>query len=663
VLCDGALADGGDGQGVAAERADPVPGPERAFEEPDEELSRLARLSFEELMAVDVTSVQGTAHAWFRTPSAIYVLPGEDVRRSGHRTLAEALRMVPGMFVGRVDSNTWRIGARGFTGAAITSTKNLVLIDGRVVYDPLFSGTFWEVQDVLMEDLDRIEAIRGPGATLWGANAVNGVINVMTKSARETQGWYITGGGGYPHEGFAAVRYGGQINEDAWFRVWGKYDNWADFDNTAGISNQDDWSSGRGGFRIDGRGADDANWMLQGEMYNSFTYGQSTNVPVPGAHLAYNNVVDDGRFSGGHVLLRIEQEPTARSGWSFNTYYDQTSRQQSAGVQVDRHTYDAEFRQHFDWSDHNDLMWGLRVNVTHDEVEDGPTIALNPDHDTRWTTTGFLQNTTELIENRLFVMFGSKLEYNNYTGTEVQPSARIWWTPNDKQTVWGAVSRAVRTPSRIERDGVFTLGIVDTGLLGGGPPSGVFVPVGVAGNDDLDAEVLWAYELGHRVRLTPDLSLDTAAFYHDYDRMISVPGPIGMFNNDGEGQSYGVENALSLRLADNWRIEAAYSYVEVRQQGPVLQFEENNTPLHQAQLRSYLDVTPDLELNGNLYFVDELDQGNASEYLRLDLGTTWRVNANFDLTVWGQNLLDPGHTEASGVEVPRGFYMQATWRF
>ncbi|MCC6683317.1 MAG: TonB-dependent receptor [Phycisphaeraceae bacterium] len=629
----------------------------------DQELFRLSQLSLEELMSVNVTSVQGTAHEWFRTPAAVYVLTGEDVRRSGHLILPEALRLVPGMFVGQVDSNTWRIGPRGFTGAAITSTKNLVLIDGRVVYDPLFSGTFWEVQDVLMEDLDRIEVVRGPGATLWGANAVNGVINVTTRSARDTQGLYAMTGGGDPNRAFGALRYGGQLNEDTWFRVWSQYDNWASFDTITGADNHDDWSSGRVGFRVDGDGPDQAAWTFDGQYYSSFTYGQSTRVPLPGAHLAFTQVNDDGRFSGGHLQFRAEQELTARSGWSFNAYYDQTSRVQSAGLQVDRHTFNVDLRHYFDWSDGNELMWGAQAIVTHDDVQDGPTISLDPDADTHTVSQMFVQNTTELIDNQLFMMIGSKLGYNNYTGFEVQPSARVWWTPTENQTIWAAVSRAVRTPSRIERDGFFTLAFADTGLLGGGPPSGVFVPLGVAGNDDLKSEELIAYELGHRIRLAESVNLDTALFYHDYDNLISTPGAIGAFNNDGAGQSYGAEAVLSWQPAATWRVEAAYSFVNVDQQGPVLQFEEINTPHHQAQLRSYYNLTKDLELNGVLYYVDRLEQANADRYFRLDLGATWRVTPNFELSAWGTNLLDPSHPEASNVEIPRGFYLQATFRF
>lgn len=630
----------------------------------DPELEKLADLSFSELMQVEVTSVAGVEEQWFRTPAAMYVITGEDIRRTGHQSLAEALRLVPGMFVGRSGSRIWRIGPRGFTGGAITSTKNLVLIDGRVAYDPLFSGTFWETQDILLEDLDRIEVIRGPGATLWGSNAVNGVINVTTKSARDTQGLYITGGAGTSLEGLAAARYGDQLSENAWYRVWGK---WVDYDSFSTMGEgraHDDWSIGRVGMRIDGEGADDVSYMLEGDFYRSTTYGESGTFPVPGVSLQFDEFVGDGRVGGGHLLGRITQKTGLESGWSLQSYYDRTEREQQ-GVKVDRDTVDLDFRNHFGWGRRQSLVWGSRLTYTTDDVDPSPSVSFDPESRDLTTLSAFVQNTSELVEDRLFGMVGSKFEHNSHTGFEVQPSGRIWWTPSDRHTLWAAVSRAVRVPSRLEEDAIFVLSYVDSGVAGGGPPSGDIVPVRLLGNDDLESEELIAYELGHRVRLTDDLTLDTALFYHEYDRVISVPS-LGLssvtWNNEAEGDAYGVETVVGWQAAENWRLEASYSLVNTHMHGPVVQFEEGNTPLHQAQLRSYLDITRDLELNGALYFVDELENGSADDYLRLDIGVTWRPTATLELSLWGQNLLNPSHIEASR-EVPRGVFLQGTLRF
>jgi iron complex outermembrane receptor protein len=631
---------------------------------PDDELIRLAGLSLEELLALPVTSVQGTAHEWFRTPSAVYVITAEDIRRSGHRTLAEALRLAPGMFVGQVDANTWRIGPRGFSGAAITATKNLVLIDGRVVYDPLFSGTFWEAQDLVLEDVDRIEVIRGPGATLWGANAVNGVINVITKSARDTQGLFLSGALGDPHRAFSEVRYGGEIDDDTWFRVWGKFDQWDSYDLRTGPDNHDDWSTGRFGFRIDGLRDEGISWMFQGQAYESFTYGESLRLPVPGQQLVYDNYVGDGRIAGGHLLFRLRQDLDADTGWSMTTYYDHTDRVQAKSLRVERDTGEIDFRHWFDWGQSQDFIWGLRLFGTTDQVQDGPSILLDPDSEQFGLVSGFAQNTSELVNDTLYLMYGTKLDYNSYTGVEWQPSARLWWTPSDRQTIWGAISRAVRVPSRIERDGTFVLAYADEGIINGGPPTGTIVPAGVTGSRRLDSEELLAYELGHRIKLSDDLTLSTTFFYHNFHKLISVPPvTIGTFNNDGDGESYGVENWLNWQIAESWRVQGGYTFTNVQQSGDVAQFEEGNTPHHQAQLLSFLDITRNLEFNAGLYYVDDLDTNDIPAYLRLDLGATWRVNERVELAVWGQNLLDPEHPEGSAVEVPRGFFVQATFRY
>jgi iron complex outermembrane receptor protein len=622
----------------------------------------IAELTLEQLMQIDVTTVSGSAHAWFKSPAAVYVLTAEDIRRAGALSLAEALRLAPGVFVGRVNSQAYSVGTRGFNGGL--GNKTLVLIDGRIVYDPLFSGTFWNVQDVLLEDVDRIEVIRGPGPTLWGANAVNGVINVITKSARDTQGLYISGGGGSEERAFGMVRYGMQLSEDSWIRVYGKYFERDALDDRALGSGHDDWNMYRGGFRFDTVGDDDSFLTIQGDAYHSDRIGEAVAIGIPGLHLMTELDVRDVRHTGGNILFRIGKESAEEASWSLQGYYDHTDRVTNAGFRAERDTFDLEWRHRFALSERHEIMWGMGVRHTRDDTRGGPNTRFMPAERSMDTFSAFVQDTITIVPDRLFAMVGTKVEENDVTGFEFQPSARIWCTPNHNHTLWAAVSRPVRVPSRTEEDSILTLGFADTGILMGGPPSGITIPLDVTGNPGLQSERIWAWEAGYRVRPAENLTLDFAVFLNDYSRLIFVsPALIGPFNNDGWGESYGGEIAATWRPCDNWRVEASYSYVDVQIHGPILQSDEGNTPHHQAQLRSYLDLTDDLELNSALYYVDEVPGLGISDYTRLDVGVTWHPRDNFELSVWGQNLIEPSHHEFSAREVQRGAYIQATFRF
>jgi iron complex outermembrane receptor protein len=640
----------------------PVAPGQLAFDDPS--LRRLTAMSLEDLMNLKVTSVTGLAGEWFDSPAAVYVITGEEVRRSGHRSIPEALRLGPGVFVGQIGSHRWAIGTRGFNGDF--ANKTLVMIDGRSVYTPLFGGTFWDVQDILLEDLDRIEVIRGPGPTLWGANAVNGVFSITTRSARETQGLYLTAGAGTPWENaFGGVRYGGRIDDHTWFRVWGKAFDRGPVELPGPEDFQDDWAKVHGGFRIDRNGADNAKIMLQGAAYSANRLGEVRRVPVPGMTLVFEDVVADGRAHGGHLLFRVDQdEPDDSGGWSFQTYYDRTERTEFSGFEESRDTFDAEFRHHFHPFDDHELLWGVGARYTTDRTDDGLDTLIDPDERDFATFSAFIQDTITLVDDELFAMIGTKLEHNSYTGFEVQPSARMWWTPNDQHTLWAAVSRAVRVPTRVERDGTFIFAFADTGLVGGGPPSGVVVPFALTGNRDADSEVLIAYEAGYRIAPTPDLNFDFTIFYNDY-RTILFAGPdaIGPFSDDGTAESYGAEAVAKWQVSPNWRLVAAYSFVDMHVHNSFHE-PEGDAPHHQAQLRSYLDVTDDVDLNAALYYVDNVPNQNAGDYLRLDVGVTWRPDDQVEISVWGQNLLDDAHAEfGRGPQVERGVYGQITFRF
>ena len=628
-----------------------------------EQLERLGQLSLEELMRVPVTSVAGTQQSRFSTPAAISVITAEDIRRAGHRHVAEALRMIPGMFVGRINSASWVVGARGLTGSSITSTRYLVLVDGRLVYDPLISATFWDTVDLVLEDIDRIEVVRGPGATLWGVNAMNGVINIITRTAGETTGGLLKLSAGDEEPLGVTVRYGQRVDDDTAWRVWAKYFEREDFENAAGASLHDQWTTLRGGFRVDSRFGNGVDWILQGEAYTHPTAMASVRNPVPGQDRQFVQVTGNDDVEGAHVMFRAFAGFGEPAGWRVRAYAEHT-RRDTARFGVRRETVDLDYRGWRTWHGRNELVWGAQANRTRDAIDNGPVLVFDPDHRGWNTFNVFAQNTTHFADERWHVMVGSKVTHHSFVGLQVQPSARLWWTPSDRHTLWAAVSRPVRVPSRFEEDGLLVFSYVDAGAITTGVPNGVIVPIGVSGDDSLRPERLTAWELGHRVRLGADWVVDTALFHNDYTRLIGAqPGIFGPFTDAGRGRTRGFDIAASGQLTPRWRVEGSYSRLETRIDGPIFDFEERSTPRTMAQVRSMLDLGTNWEFNAGAYYVDRIPQLAIDAYTRLDAGLTWRARANQRWSVWGQNLLDDGHAEASGARVPRSVYLQAVFEF
>lgn len=648
---------------IATAIACTLAGPAAASGVASQDVVRLANMSLEELLQTEVTSLAGTSASQFTTAAAMTVLTGEDIRRSGHRTLPEALRLVPGMFVARVNASSWTVGSRGLTGSSLTANRYLVLIDGRLVYDPLISATFWDAVDIPLADVDRIEVIRGPGATLWGVNAMNGVVNVITKDARTTLGTLVQAGAGTHGEQRALLRHGVGTGEDAALRMWASYAAHDEFENSAGNGINDGWSTVRAGVRWDALVADSLDVSVQAEAYNHPTADYTVRVPVPGRHNTFDTVSGQDDINGAHLLARVGHAPSAEAGWSLLAYADQSER---ANVRfgVERLSSNIEYRNWRAWGDRQQLIWGGNWHWTRDETTPGTTLLFDP-RSRSWSTLNlFAQNTSELVEDTLFVMVGSKVTDHDFVGVQFQPSVRAWWTPSTEQTVWAAVSRPVRVPSRFEENGLLVFSYVDVGLLSTGQANGVIVPLGLAGNDELPAEELMAYELGHRIQLSPRIALDTTLFYNDYRQLLGVPPTIvGEFSDQARGATWGGDISVSARWTDRWRMEASYSRLHTDIEGPVLAFDETGTPEQQAQLRSYLDLADTVEFNAAAYYVDEVPFLGIDDYTRLDLGLTWRPWDNTSLALWGQNLLEDHHGEASGALVPRGVFAQVTVGF
>ena len=630
------------------------------------------KMSLTELMDLDVTSVAKQPEPYLQAPAAIQVITGDDIARSGASSLPEAMRLADNLEVAQKNSHDWAISARGFNTAL--ANKLLVLMDGRSVYTPLFSGVFWDVQDYLLQDIDRIEVISGPGGTLWGANAVNGVINITTKSAKDTQGFYSEAGGGSQLQYFGGARYGGTLASNVYYRVYGKYFQRDDEVFADGTDAQDSWNMGRGGFRVDAEPSLQTKFTLQGDYYaghEGITTGGRANV------------------SGGNVLGRWSHVFSDSSDMSLQMYYDRTHLTDPIPASVvgpitlapagiltdDLDTFDIDFQHHFNLLDWNNIVWGLGYRFTHEVNQNAPALAFLPptlDHN---LFSGFVQDEIRLHDN-VFLTLGTKVEHNDYTGIEVGPSARLQWNVTTNQTLWAAVSRAVRTPSRVDRD-----------LSEPGPGAPLVL---LQGNPNFQSETVIAYELGYRAQLTPKLETSLSAFYNDYNNIRStttnsvldafgLPFPF-FFQNNLEGETHGFELTANYHLFDWWRLHGGYDLLKEDLRVKPGKSDINNAlnetadPQQQFSIRSSMDLPRNIDFDTALRWVDTLHLNNGAtvgtvpSYFELDARLAWRPIKDLELSVVGQNLLHDHHPEygfpsPTRVEISRSVYGKISWQF
>ena len=631
--------------------------------------SELKRLSLEELTNIEITSAARRPEPLAHTAAAVTVLTAEDIHRSGFTSLPDALRLVPGLDVARVDSQTWAISSRGFND--VFANKLLVMIDGRSIYTPLFSGVFWDVQDVVLEDVDRVEVVRGPGATLWGANAVNGVINIITKSARDTQGLLISGGGGIEERAFTSVRYGAKLSDDAFVRVFAKYTNRDSsalpFDGQA----NDAWEMYRAGFRLDWDPNRENTFSFQGDIYAG---DKDRLYSIPTAIFPFAGKVEsEDHVGGGNLLARWSHTFSAGSQLTVQTYYDRTIRD-TAVFSETRDTGDVDLQHRFALGAHQEVVWGLGFRTTRDDITNTLNVSLVPDSRTLNLYSAFVQDEITIVPERLGITLGSKFEHNDFTGFELQPSVRGWWAPAKRQTLWASVSRAVRTPSRAESDV----------RINPAPP--VPIPPGrltVLGNPDMVAEELLAYELGYRAQPHERLTFDLALFYNEYENLRSlerlVPGPVSpsAVANNLSGETYGAELSATVQAAQPWRLQGGYTFLEMhlhRARGSTdVSTEvatEGASPHHQFFIRSLLDLGWNIQFDSTLRYVDALPGPNIPSYLALDMRIAWSPRKNLEVALVGQNLLDDRHPEfaptfigTERTEVERRVFATFQWRF
>ncbi|HVS54616.1 MAG TPA: TonB-dependent receptor [Opitutaceae bacterium] len=626
----------------------------------------LGDLSIEELMKESITSVSKKEQRRGDAAAAVAVLSNDDLHRSGVTSFAEALRLVPGLNVATVDAGQWAISARGFSG--LYAAKLLVLVDGRAVYSPIFSGVFWDLQQLNLEDLDRIEVIRGPGATVWGANAVNGVINAVSKSARDTQGTLLQVAGGDVHRATAGVRYGGKLDDKTFFRVEAGYQQIDDFPTANGSPAGDRWQSEQFGFRLDRYpGADTHLTWQAGTVINQLAH-------------------DTADASNINTIGRWTRELSERSSVEVQAYYDRTSRSNPLSLEGTVDTIDLSAQHTFGAGAGHDVIWGVGYRWTGmEQTSLNFAFGAPPGRLYEQLFSVFLQDEFKPIPDKLTLTAGAKVEHNDTTGFEFQPSIRAAFNPTERQTVWAAVSRAVRTPSVVEDNPGMTAA---AGAPFPGPGGRLFLPE-LVGNPAIKSEVLWAYETGYRVQVTKRVNVDVAIFYNVYDQVIGlngaipptlVPGvPLGAalvpWTNSHSGHTSGGEASLTISPVDNWRVTLGYSLIRTAIPGNRFL---TAAPDQQVILRSSYDFSRQVSLDTQLRYVDSLIGDptlgplfpDTPAYTAVDVRFAYRPTARCELSFVVQNLFARQHPEptphslgANTSEAPRTLQAKVAWHF
>jgi iron complex outermembrane receptor protein len=599
----------------------------------------LADLSLEELAEVRVTSVSRQSERAVDAPASIYVITQNDIRRSGATSLPEALRLAPNLQIARVDSVQYAISARGFNNAI--GNKLLVMIDGRTVYTPLFSGVFWDQQDTLLADVDRIEVISGPGATLWGANAVNGVINIITRSAAETEGLYVAAGAGNL-ERSAAFRYGGPLGANGHFRAYAKTADLANTDRANGAALFDEWDRDQIGFRADWQhGRDEI--TVQADAYNGKSADRGTVL-----NFAFGRI----DVAGSNVLGKWKRALDSGAELQVQTYLDRAERDDLLFFRPEATIFDVEIQHSIPFARHN-VLWGAGYRRSSDDIETGFATSFIPRaRDLSWENL-FLQDRIRLTE-RLETTLGLKLETNEYTGTETLPSVRLAWKPADDRLVWSALSRAVRAPSRFDRDVFFP----------GSPP---FL---VIGGPNFESEVANVLDLGYRATPTDKLSYSITLFHHDWDKLRSGTSLPVQLENKIEGKVQGVEAWLSWLVMPSWQLSGGISTLdkdlelEPGSTDPVGVDNETlaNDGDHQWMLRSSWEITSALSLDVRARHVDSLPNPAVPDYTAVDATLAWKMRSKLALKLTVQNLFDEEHPEYGPAptrsELERGVFLE-----
>jgi iron complex outermembrane receptor protein len=640
-------------------------------------------MSLEQLMNVQVTSVSRRPQSLIQAAAAIQVITSEDIRRFGATSLPEALRLADNLEVAQINAHDWVISARGFN--ADLANKLLVLIDGRAVYTPLYGGVLWNVQDYPLSDIDRIEVISGPGGTLWGANAVNGVINIITKSAADTQGLHAEAAAGNQLDDQEELRYGAEPASGLYVRAYGQYTGRSHEITTSGASALDAWQVGRSGFRLDDDATLRDRLTLQGDTYHG--------VEDAGG-------VGEEDLSGGNILGRWTHLAPNGSSMSLQLYYDHTYLSQpypasppvgqyytgfpATALTDDLNTDDVQFQHQFSAGSRQQFIWGLEYRATQ-ENDGGLFVRFLPPQLDQNLYSGFLQDQIMLVPDMSLIV-GSKLEHNDYTGFEVEPNVRWQWNPQAQQLLWAAVSRAVRTPSRYDRDLLIPSGLTNA------PPPIVFPTAFLRGSENFVSETVIAYEAGYRAAFGTQWSGSLSTFFNDYDHLRSdsatattadYPFPLPIyFQNNLEGTTEGLELSSSYQPLGGWKLHAGYDlllehpHVRPGQVDATGSLDDTADPKGQAFLRSSMDLPRGMTFDAALRWVDALHIDNGPNggpvvgvvpaYWQLDNRLAWQPTRKLTLSLVGQNLLREYHVEygypsAGREQIARSVFARFTW--
>src|ERR1700677_3477932 len=646
---------------------------------PQQEPTDLTGKSIEDLMNMRVTSVSKTEQMFSRGASPVFVITPDAIRRSGATNIPELLRMVPGLDVARINANTWAISARGFNGRF--SNELLVLLDGRSVYSPTFGGVFWDVLDLPLNNIERIEVIRGPGGSVWGANAVNGVINIITRKASETQGGLLVAGDGNVEQGFGTAQYGGKAGKSTDYRVYTKYLNQGQFAGLIGADGNDGWRMLRGGFRSDSVLSSKDTLMLQGDLYSAREGNPfPAFVFTPGP--AIQNVDLLVNLSGGFLQGVWNHTWSPGSDTSIQVSYDKYKRNDQ--LREGRGTFALEAQNNFSGWTRQNIAWGLTYRYSTSHSDGSLGVSLVPaGHDTQLFSS-FIQDEIAMVANHLFLTVGAKLEHNDYSGFDAMPSARIAWIPTQRHTLWAAISKTARTPSELD-----VALRADAGIFPG--PGGIPLLLTIFGNPNIKDENLVATEMGYRTVVASQLSIDFTAYYNDYSRQetsepstpyfVNTPPPYLVlplvYANLMHGETHGAEVAVNWKATDRWTLSPGYAFEQIRmhlaptsQDTTSVSGAEGSSPVNAAQLRSHLALAQGLAWAASAYFVGRLTDPIEPSYTRLDSGLSWQLGERVALSLAGQNLLRGRHQEfvdttesADTTLIKRSAYAKVEWRF
>jgi iron complex outermembrane receptor protein len=634
-------------------------------------------LSLEELSQIEVISPAKEPRQAMAVPMAIHVITGDEIRRSGATSIPEALRLAPGVEVARIDGNKWSIGIRGF-GSRL-SRSVLVLMDGRTVYTTLFAGTYWEVQDTVMEDIDRIEVIRGPGGTIWGPNAINGVINIITKPANETHGSLVSVASGNEQQGLGTFRYGGGNGLGLDYRLYAKGFTLGP-ERHSDPRNFDDWRGAQTGFRVDWNRRPEDRITFQGDLYRidaGERVAAATYTPP-----TQRTIDANAQLSGGNILARWKRDLGDGSDLQIQAYYDRTNRSEP-NVADYRNTFDIDLLHHIPLAAGQQFLWGFGIRVS---PADTPAVVsgltFTPEHGTDQLYTAFLQDEIPMFNRRVTLTVGTKILKTNYTAVDLQPSARIAWTPDDRNTLWTAYTHALRTPSRVERD-------LNLSSYLGPAPDGTPFFARFSANKNFASELLNGYELGYRRLLGKSLYLDLTTFFNHYHDLLSEdlagsifleqsPPPAHLllpaqFRNDLTGASTGGEIAPEWRPTSFWKLRGSYSYLHLdlkKKPGTpeigTARIIEGSSPNHEGTAESSLDLGKKFELDLVYRYVSVLVSQGVPAYSTGDAQFSWRPHPSLEFALVGRNLMQPHHFEYQGdpgplIGIRRSGYLRITW--